>query len=128
MYMHNAGTRWLTAGLVIAAASVPATAAARYLPDVPGSPAGTPSCELLRVVQHLDTSVCHQPARHRPREKANEKRAAAAVTTSDANAMQAAVVAHGEANSVLSNPYIEQKVTTPESVGVNHTKVPAGGF
>src|ERR1019366_1922140 len=113
---------------VIAAASFPAAAAARYVADVPGSPTGTPSCELLRVVQHLDTSVCHQAARHRPRKAANEKRAAAAVTTSDANAMQAAVVAHGEANSTLSNPYIDQKVTTPESVGVNRTKVPAGGF
>ena len=58
---------------------------------------------------------------------AKEQRAAAAVTVSEANAMQAAAVAHGEANSVLSNPYIEQKVTTPESVGVNRT-VPAGGF
>jgi hypothetical protein len=57
-----------------------------------------------------------------------EKRAAAAITTSRANAMQAAVVAHGEANSVLRNPYVEQKVTTPESVGVNRTKIPAGGF
>jgi hypothetical protein len=42
--------------------------------------------------------------------------------------MQAAAVAHGEANSVLSNPYIEQKVTTAESVGANRTRVPAGGF
>ena len=57
-----------------------------------------------------------------------QKAAAANVTTAEANAMQAAVVAHGEANSVLSNPYIEQKVTTPESVGVNPTKIPAGGF
>ena len=59
---------------------------------------------------------------------AREKRVAASVTTSQANAMQAAAVARGEANSVLSNPYIEQKVTTAESVGVNHTKIPAGGF
>ncbi len=58
----------------------------------------------------------------------NEKRAAAAISTSTANAMQAAAVAHGEANSALSNPYIEQKVTTPESVGVNRTGIPAGGF
>jgi hypothetical protein len=56
------------------------------------------------------------------------QKAAATVTTAEANAMQAAVVAQGEANSVLSNPYIEQKVTTPESVGVNRTKIPAGGF
>lgn len=42
--------------------------------------------------------------------------------------MQAAAVAHGEANSALSNPYIEQKVTTPESTGQNGTGIPAGGF
>ena len=57
-----------------------------------------------------------------------EKRAAARVTASKADAMQAAAVARGEANSVLSNPYIEQKVTAAESVGANRTKVPAGGF
>ena len=128
MYKHNSGTRWLTAGLIIAAASFPAAAAARFAPDGIGAPTGTPSCELLRDVQHLDTWVCNQPLRHRPRKPANEKRAAAVVTASDADALQAAVVAHGETNSALSNPYIEQKVTTPESVGVNHTEVPAGGF
>jgi hypothetical protein len=42
--------------------------------------------------------------------------------------MQARAVARGEANSVLVNPYIEQKVTTPESVGVNRAGIPAGGF
>jgi hypothetical protein len=62
------------------------------------------------------------------RTTAREERAAAAVTISQANAMQAAAVAHGEANSVLSNAYIEQKVTTPESVGVNPMRPPAGGF
>lgn len=128
MYTHNSGKRWLTAGLVIAAASFPAAAAARYAPDGPGSPTGTPSCEVFRAALHLDTRVCHQSLRHRPRQKANEKRAAAAVTASDADAMQAAVVAHGETNSALANPYIEQKVTTPESVGVSDTGVPAGGF
>ncbi len=56
------------------------------------------------------------------------KAAAAGVTTAQANAMQARVVTLGEANSVLSNPYIEQKVTTSESSGHNATKVPAGGF
>ena len=59
---------------------------------------------------------------------ARQKRAAASVTATGANAMQAAAVARGEANSALSNPYIEQKVTTAESVGVNRTKIPAGGF
>jgi hypothetical protein len=54
--------------------------------------------------------------------------AAARVTTQQANAMQARAVAHGEANTTLSNPYIEQKVTTPESTGMNATRVPAGGF
>ena len=63
-----------------------------------------------------------------PARSANEKRAAAAISTSAANAMQAAAVARGEANSALSNPYIEQKVTTSESVGVNRTRIPAGGF
>jgi len=62
------------------------------------------------------------------RTTAKERRAAAAVTASTANAMQAAAVGHGQANSVLSNPYIEQKVTTAESVGVDSTKIPAGGF
>jgi hypothetical protein len=57
-----------------------------------------------------------------------QKAAAANVTTAQANAMQAAAVAHGEANSALSNPYIEQKVTTPESTGYNGTGIPAGGF
>jgi hypothetical protein len=59
---------------------------------------------------------------------AQEQRAAAVITASTADAMQAAVTAHGQANSVLSNPYIEQKVTTAESVGLNSTKIPAGGF
>jgi hypothetical protein len=59
---------------------------------------------------------------------AAQKRAAVAVTTRQANAMQAAAVAHGEANTALSNPYIEQEVTTPESTGLNGTGVPAGGF
>ena len=57
-----------------------------------------------------------------------QKAAAAATSTAQANAMQAAAVASGEANSALSNPYIEQKVTTPEWVGLNRTKIPAGGF
>ena len=58
----------------------------------------------------------------------SQRAAAAAVTTAQANAMQAAAVARGQANSVLSNPFIEQKVTTPESTGKNGTKIPAGGF
>jgi hypothetical protein len=57
-----------------------------------------------------------------------QRAAAAHVTTAQANAMQAAAVAHGQANTALSNPYIEQKVTTPESTGLNGTGVPAGGF
>lgn len=60
--------------------------------------------------------------------RSTEKAAATATSTAQANAMQAAAVAHGEANSVLANPYIEQKVTTSESVGLNRTKIPAGGF
>ena len=58
----------------------------------------------------------------------SQKAAAATVTTAQANAMQAAAVAHGEANSALSNQFIEQKVTTPESTGQNATGIPAGGF
>ena len=57
-----------------------------------------------------------------------QKAAAAAITPQQANAMQAKVVSLGEANSALSNPYIEQKVTTPESTGLNLTRIPAGGF
>jgi hypothetical protein len=58
----------------------------------------------------------------------SQKAAAAAVTTTQANAMQAQAVTLGGANSALSNPYIEQKVTTPESTGQNATRIPAGGF
>lgn len=70
----------------------------------------------------------HGPLGGFARETAKEKRAAASVSTATANAMQAAAVASGEANSVLPNPYVEEKVTTPESVGVNRTRIPAGGF
>jgi hypothetical protein len=73
------------------------------------------------IGQAADASSTHSTLR-------SQKAAAARVTTAQANAMQAAAVAHGEANSVLSNPYIEQKVTTPESTGLNGTGVPAGGF
>ena len=58
----------------------------------------------------------------------SQRAAAAAVTIAQANAMQAAAVAHGQANSTLSNPFIEQRVTTPESTGRNATGIPAGGF
>ena len=95
MFKNHVIRRWLTAGLVIAAAGLPSTA---------------------------------QAASTTARTTVAQKAAAANVTTAEANAMQAAAVAHGEANSVLSNPYIEQKVTTPESVGVNPTRPPAGGF
>ena len=54
--------------------------------------------------------------------------ATASYTTAQANAMQARAVAHGQANSTLSNPAIEQLVTTPESTGKNSTKIPSGGF
>ena len=59
---------------------------------------------------------------------AAQKAAAASVTTRQANAMQAVAVARHGLNAVLHNPYIEQKVTTPESTGVNVTRIPAGGF
>jgi hypothetical protein len=80
MYTHNSGIRWLTAGLMIAAVGFPAGAAARYAPDVPGSPTGTPSCEVIRADLHLDRQVCHQALRHPPRKHAHQKRAAARVT------------------------------------------------
>ena len=76
------------------------------------------------VVAGLPGAAQAHPA-HR---MAREQRAAATVSTRAANAMQAAAVAHGSANAVLANPYIQQKVTTPESVGVNRTRIPAGGF
>jgi hypothetical protein len=59
----------------------------------------------------------------------SERAAAAKISTVEANAMQAAADGTGgQANSVLSNPFIEQKVTTPESTGRNATHIPAGGF
>ena len=67
MYKHHAIKRWLTGALVIAAASFPAAAVAKYAPDVPGAPTGAPSCAVLRAVQHLDAHTCGQPVRHRPR-------------------------------------------------------------
>ena len=73
------------------------------------------------IAQTVDASSTHSKLRL-------QKAAAAKVTTAQANAMQAAAVARGEANSALSNPYIEQKVTTPESTGHNGTGIPAGGF
>jgi hypothetical protein len=83
MYTRNSGKRWLTAGLAIAAAGFPAAAAARYVPDAPGSATGTPSCEVLRAVQHLDTGVCSQPARHRPRQVHKHHGHTSAVRTGD---------------------------------------------
>jgi len=120
MFKHNSMRLWLTVGLVVAAASFPSVAQAKFAPDrsQPYCPPTATVCNTL-VPGAAGTSA---------RTTAREQRAAGAVTTSAADAMQAAAVAHGEANSVLSNPYIEQKVTTPESVGVNRTKVPAGGF
>jgi hypothetical protein len=72
-------------------------------------------------VQGASASSTHSSLR-------SERAAAAKITTAEANAMQAAAVAHGQANSVLSNPFIEQKVTTPESTGHIPTHIPAGGF
>ena len=72
-------------------------------------------------VQAADASSTHSSLR-------SEQAAAAKISTVEANAMQAAAVAHGQANSALSNPFIEQKVTTPESTGHNATHIPAGGF
>jgi hypothetical protein len=94
--------------LAIAAGSLAATAV-----NAGAIPARAPACR-----------GCHASAG----QHAAEKAVAAATTTAQANAMQAAAVARGEANSVLANPYIEQKVTIPESVGFNRTKIPAGGF
>jgi hypothetical protein len=120
MFKHNVTRLWLTAGLVVVAAGFPSAAQAKSAPHPP-----QPYCPPPATVCN---TLVPEPAGTSARTTAKEKRAAAAVTTSAADAMQAAAVAHGEANSSLSNPYIEQKVTTPESVGVNRTKVPAGGF
>jgi len=57
-----------------------------------------------------------------------QHRAAAALTSAQANAMQARARAAGQTNSTLSNPYVEQKVTIVEPAGNNATKIPAGGF
>jgi hypothetical protein len=57
-----------------------------------------------------------------------QRRAAAAVSSAQANAMQARASAAGQTNSTLSNPYLEQKVTIAEPAGSNATKIPAGGF
>jgi hypothetical protein len=121
MWKHNVKRLWLTAGLVTAALSFPAAGQAQYALGGSGSPFCPPTATVCNTLPPGASGTA-------ARTTAREKRAAAAVTTSRANAMQAAAVAHGEANSGLSNPYIEQKVTTPESVGVNATKVPAGGF
>jgi hypothetical protein len=59
---------------------------------------------------------------------AGERAVATRITTPEANALQALAVARGEASSALSNPFTEQKVTTPESTGPNATHIPAGGF
>jgi hypothetical protein len=107
MFIHKRIECGLIAGLVIAAASFAPVAQAEHATDV-----RTPA-----PIAHDQRHVA-----------ATEKRAAADITTAEANAMQAATVARGEANSALSNPYIEQKVTTPESIGVNPTRIPAGGF
>jgi hypothetical protein len=111
----------LAAGLGIAAASFPAAGQAEYALVTSGSPL----CPPTQTVCNTSTIGSSITAARRT---AKEQRAAAAVTAVQANARQTAVVAHGEANSVLSNPYIEQKVTVPEAVGVNATRVPAGGF
>jgi hypothetical protein len=84
----------------------------------------TPFCAPTATV--CDTLVPTAPARSGT--TADQERDAAAISVRTANAMQRSAVQHGQANSALSNPYIEQKVTTPESVGINGTGVPAGGF
>ena len=77
----------------------------------------------------MATSGGATPAAHEPsRTIEQQEKQAAGITTAQANAMQARVVSLGEANSILSNPYIEQKVTTPESTGKAATRIPAGGF
>jgi hypothetical protein len=74
-------------------------------------------------------AVAQAASARSPHENVRSQAAAAAdVTPPEANAMQAAAVAAGEANSALANPYVEQKVTTPESTGKNATRIPAGGF
>jgi hypothetical protein len=76
--------------------------------------------------QQTGPAADHRGAQYR--KLGAERRAAAKITTAQANALQALAVARGEANSALSNPFIEQKVTVPESTGHNATQIPAGGF
>jgi hypothetical protein len=109
---------WLAAGLVVVASAVPAGAQMRST-RVHLCPPTATVC---------NTSVPGPSGKVGSGRTSSQKREAAAISVVEANAMQAAAVAHGQANSVLANPYIEEKVTTPESVGVNRTKIPAGGF
>jgi hypothetical protein len=82
----------------------------------------------LAVVALLGSSAQAADANTTNNHLRAEKAAAAKITTTQANAMQAAAVARGQANSTLTNPFIEQKVKTPESSGRNATHIPAGGF
>src|SRR5580704_7294243 len=82
----------------------------------PGVWPGAGMCVVLSAGE-VGRCGSHRPVGESARETAKQKRAAASVSTAKANAMQAAAVASGEANSVLPNPYVEEKVTTPESVG-----------
>ena len=126
MFRQHAAWRGATWTLVAAALAVPCAAQARF----DNSPAVWPGAGMCVVLSDGHVGLCGSrgPVGGSARETAKEKRAAASVSTARANALQAAAVAHGEANSVLANAYVEEKVTTPESVGVNRTKIPAGGF
>jgi hypothetical protein len=112
----------LACALVLGAALLPLPAQAFAKPtSQPYVPTTIPCYSAAYLAHHR--GVCR-----RVFADIRERRAAASITTAQANAMQAKAVAEGEANSTLSNPYVEQKVTIAESTGKNATKIPAGGF
>jgi hypothetical protein len=108
------------------ALALPSVAAAR-LDNSPGPWPGAGTCDVL-IGGHIVACASQHPVGGSARRAASEKRAAASVSAATANARQRAAARRGEANTALSNPYVEQKVTIPESVGVNRTGIPAGGF
>ena len=95
---------------------------------IEGTDMKTKIAALMGAAALLGSMTQAAPASSTHTKLRSQEAAAAKVTAAQANAMQAAAVAHGEANSALSNPYIEQKVTKPESTGANATGIPAGGF
>ena len=118
MFTQMKSRTGLARALVLGAALVPVSAQA-------SANAFVPTMSPCHRAAYL---ADHRPGCWRIVASSRQRRAAAAITTAQANAMQARASAAGEANSILSNPYVEQKVTIAESVGTNATGIPAGGF